>query len=679
MPQLFTSRASVLKASCLVLGLLLMLSGCAGISGMFGKEAPPTTPQELSAMQAKAAEAWNGRAYDRSMQLYGLIVAGQGVPREAKLQAMERYAKSALFLGKYAEALEGLDNWASMDGTVKSTWEWNRLVVQCWSATGRERQAEEHLAKLVQAKGSSFELSSRASLELAKRYAVRNLGSQATQMLRAQHRKAPDRAARAAYEADCARMLATLEPNSQANLLATVNDANRTSFPYSLIAFEDLRRATATNPAARSRLQALAEKLEQTSDLADRALPSRIMNQGLEAATSSPAQLPTAIEPQTPGLKPGVVGVALLLPQTGQLRALAAKVQAGAKAAQALAQAQGKQMDVRIINTDDPNFIDQLHALPPEFQLVGGPMHPSYFKNLPASGELSHRIFLTFIPELTDAEEGKQAWRFFWSPQDEVNTVLAMPLEAGVKRFAALYPENRMGERLATLYSATVTSHGGEMAFMQGYPTQDQPKWGDIVKTMVRAVPKGTDGKSFTARPDFEVLFLPDDLANSEHLIGELQFYDADSLIILGPAMWSEALAQAGKRPSFSPARFRFAFCPGTWWPETPSKAAAQLKASLAQDKQGDPDFWSALGFDFIRLASQLGDLPQDAPPSEISARLAQASGAMEWAMAPITWDSNGLARMNMFLLRPSVDGLAAVDKEGFAERLSAVRNKPAQ
>lgn len=630
-------------------------------------------------MQAKADEAWNARKYDRSMQLYGLILSGEGVRREAKLQAMERYTKSAISMGKYAEALEGLDNWATMDPKVKSTWEWNNLAVLCWSATGRERQAEEHLAKLLQTKGASFELTGQASLELAKRYAGRNLASQAAQTLFSQHRKAPDRKQRAAYEADCARMLARLEQPSLSALLTTVSDANRVVFPYNLIAFEDLRRATVANPSERARMQALADKLTQSSDLADRTLPTRIMNNGLDAATTGSVDMPLPSGPQADALKPGTVGVALLLPQTGALRGLAGKVQAGAKAAQAIAAAQGLQIDLRIINSDDPGFIDQLHALPPEFRLIGGPMHSSYFKGLPASGELSRRVFLTFMPELADAEEGKHAWRFFWSAQDEVNTVLAMPLEAGVKRFAVLYPENPKGERLAKLFSGSVSGRGGEMAAMQAYPTQDQPKWGDIVKTLVRAVPKGTDGKSFTARPDFQALYLPDDLQNAEHMIGQLQFYDADSLIILGPAMWSEALAVATKRPTFSPARFRFAFCSGAWWPETPSKAAAQLKAALAKDKLGDPDFWSALGFDFVRLAAQLGDLPQDAAPSEISMRLAQASGAMEWSMAPITWDGAGQAKMNMFLFRPSVEGLAAVDKEGFAERLAAVRNKTTQ
>jgi len=330
-----------------------------------------------------------------------------------------------------------------------------------------------------------------------------------------------------------------------------------------------------------------------------------------------------------------------------------------------------------VINTDDPNYVDQLVALPHEVMLVGGPMHASYFKNLPQSGELARRVFLSFTPEVADAEEGKQIWRFFWSPADEVNAVLNLPVEEGLNKFGVLYPEDRMGKRLADAFTSAVTARGGEVTSIQPYPPQDVPKWGEIVRTMVKATPKGTDGKSFNVRPDFQAVFIPDELQRADHIIGQLQYYQADSLIILGPQLWAEALG-ATQKPNISPPNYRYAFCSGAWWAQSPSKAVSELRTQLTRDKHGEPDFWSALGFDFVRLAANVGAMPKDPAPSEITSRLNEASRKMEWALAPITWDGSGHARMAMHFLRPSVEGLAPVDKEGFKERLDAARNKPA-
>jgi len=660
-------------AAAFALALLLALAGCSGMDVF--KDSPPTSAQEQTLLQAKADEAWTQGRYEKALTLYSLVLQGQALTREARLVALERSARAALWLGRSQEALDALDNWAQTDPKVKGTWAWNSLSVQALSAMGRERQAEEQLAKILQLRAASFELTGPASIELAKRYAVRDQGGQAARLLRTQHAKAPNRKDRALFESETARMLGALEPKALASFLASVNEANAAVFPYNLVAFEDARRAASANPAARERLREMAERLARSSDLADRDLPSRILASGLSAATTAQAAAPSL--PTAQDLRPDTLGVALLLPQTGQLRALAAKVLAGANAAKAQLAAQGVQVDIRVINTDDPSFVDHLVALPHDITLVGGPMHASYFKNLPASGELSRRVFLSFTPALAEAEEGKHSWRFFWSAEDVVQSVLAIPLEEGVKRYGVLYPEDATGKRLADAFAAAAAARGGEVTVLQPYPPADAARWGEIVKTMVHAVPKGTDGKSFSVRPDFEALFIPDKLQIADHLIGQLLFYQADQLVVLGPNLWAESLAATGSKPQISPANYRYAFCSGSFWSQNPAKALADLRAGLAKANQGEPDFWNALGFDFVRLAASSGAIPPDSAPSEISKRLTEASRKMEWSMAPITWDASGHARMNLFFFRPSVEGLAVVDKEGFKERLDALRAKP--
>ncbi|WP_243311355.1 penicillin-binding protein activator [Fundidesulfovibrio agrisoli] len=661
--------------SVLFILLLFALSGCTGFN--LGPDTPPTNAQEQAALQNKADEAWHAGKRERALSLYQLVLQGQALTREAKLLALERSARLALDLDRGPEAKQALETWASVEPKAKSTWEWTELMVAAMDRSGQDRQAEELLAKIIQTRGAAFSFTSQAGIELARRYASRDFASQAAQVLRTLHAKAPNRKARAQYEADTARMFSKLSPKGLTAMLSTVNEANHNVFPYNLAAFEDARRTALYNPGEMGKAQELADRLAKSSDLADRGLPGRILAKGVEAATGAVAEAPPLPEKDVEPVKPGSVSVAMLLPQTGQLRGLAGKVLAGANAAKAQLAAQGIQVDIRVINTDDPNYVDQLVALPHEVMLVGGPMHTSYFKNLPQSGELSRRVFLSFTPEVADAEEGKQIWRFFWSPADEVNAVLNLPIEEGLNKFGVLYPEDRMGKRLADAFTSAVAARGGEVTSIQPYPPQDVPKWGEIVRTMVRATPKGTDGKSFNVRPDFQAVFIPDELQRADHIIGQLQYYQADSLIILGPQLWTEALGGAQK-PNISPPNYRYAFCSGAWWAQSPSKAVGELRTQLARDKQGEPDFWSALGFDFIRLAANTGAMPKDPAPSEVTARLNEASKKMEWALAPITWDGSGHARMAMHFLRPSVEGLAAVDREGFKERLDAATNKPA-
>jgi len=667
-----TTRA--VRILCLLLAL--GLSGCTGMSSFFGPQTPPATQAEQAAMQAKADEAWRASRYDRALELYSLILQGRGLTHGAQITALSRSAWAELRLNRAPAALDTLARWAKDDPTAQKSWEWNSLYVQALTASGRAREAEEHLTKLMQAKGASRELAGPAAIELARLYAQTGRAGEAIRTLRQERAKTPLSRERATVEANTARMLGTLDPNALAALLAAVNQNNALTYPYNLISVEDARRAAAANPGERGRFRELAERLKRSSDLADKELPGRILDMGLKDATTAAQEAQAVPVKEAESVKPGSVAVALLLPQTGQLRVVAAKVLAGAEAAKARLAEEGIQLDIRVINSDDPGFIDQLDALPPEVMLVGGPMYQSYLQNLPASSQLSRRIFLAFTQDTPGIEEGKQIWRFFFSPSDEVNAVLGIPTESGVSRFGVLYPETRMGKRLAEAFSAAVSAHGGQVVQSRSYPPNDPTQMQGIIKDMVHAVPQGADQKTFTARPGFDAIFIPDDLAHADQIILQLRSFGADRLIILGPQLWAEALG-GQNRPSISPANYRYAFCPGIWWPQSPSKSMADLKARLAKANQPAADFWSALGYDFVRLAAITGPMPADAPAQETTARLNAASQKLDWVLAPVIWDANGHASMRMFFFRPSVEGIFPVDKAGFMERLDALKAAP--
>ncbi|MFP5238830.1 MAG: hypothetical protein ACLGQW_03275, partial [Acidobacteriota bacterium] len=276
--------------SVLLIVLLLALSGCTGFN--LGPDTPPTNAQEQAVLQNKADEAWRAGKRERALSLYQLVLQGQALTREAKLMALERSARLALDLDRGPEAKQALETWASIEPKAKTTWEWTELMVAAMDRTGQDRQAEEMLAKIIQTRGAAFSFTSQAGIELARRYASRDFASQAAQVLRTLHAKAPNRKARAQYEADTARMLSKLSTKGLAAMLTTVNDANRNVFPYNLAAFEDTRRTALYNPGEMGKAQELADRLAKSSDLADRGLPARILAKGVEAATGTVAEAP---------------------------------------------------------------------------------------------------------------------------------------------------------------------------------------------------------------------------------------------------------------------------------------------------------------------------------------------------------------------------------------------------
>jgi hypothetical protein len=93
------------------------------------------------------------------------------------------------------------------------------------------------------------------------------------------------------------------------------------------------------------------------------------------------------------------------------------------------------------------------------------------------------------------------------------------------------------------------------------------------------------------------------------------------------------------------------------------------LDKVLRRNNQDKPDFWTALGYDFIRFAAGLS-LPPGAGPDQVNNLLARRS-MKNWALAPISWDAQGRAAQDMFVLQPSSGSLVPVHLESLKARRS--------
>ena len=89
----------------------------------------------------------------------------------------------------------------------------------------------------------------------------------------------------------------------------------------------------------------------------------------------------------------------------------------------------------------------------------------------------------------------------------------------------------------------------------------------------------------------------------------------------------------------------------------------------------GEPDFWTALGFDFVRFAVRLGGFERGFGPSTVNRRLASL-GDFDWSLAPITWNGYGQASQEFFVFTPASNGLAVLDPAAFRARLEQTRER---
>jgi len=383
-----------------------------------------------------------------------------------------------------------------------------------------------------------------------------------------------------------------------------------------------------------------------------------------------PEAPPVQPTPPPPPPKPAAQNtVAVLLPLGGPFREFGGKGQKGIKAAQDALAAAGAPLDVVIIDATQPSWVENLRALPPEINVVGGPMHRLTLKELETAGMLQTRVFVAFMPTLGEAREGIDAWRFFPSVEDEIDALLRLSLtDYGITQFGILRPGDRYGQSMGDAFGSAVARLGGQVTATGVYSPQDPTGWDAAVVDMIK-----TGG----GRPGFGAVFLPDEWARADKVLPNFFRNKVEDLLILGPQLWTEALYRAAAaKTQINIQNYRLAVCPGAWWPENQGKATQDLLAAVRAGGGDHADLWEAIGYDFTRMMARMGRLPQGAAPQEVSSRLAQAASGMDFSMAPLSYTPDGRAHVAMYLFRPSVTGPVLLDPEGFRQRLNAIRQK---
>ncbi len=660
-----------------------LLLGCADLALPLPEPTPaePEKPliQPTPELAAEADQAFSARNMPLAELLYSRLLEREDLDRAGKLMALDRIAQTAFANRHYYQAKQALDRQASLDNGVLALWPWHEIYIKTLGALDRPDLVDNHQAWLAAHTELPYPVRARGAMAFSEIYGRGGDFVRAVNVLARTHKQAPDRAAKAAFEAEYAQALRELPEQQILGLARLIGSAGEGAFPHTLIRREAARRQ---GPALRSDLRPGAPRPELAPvEVANAAAFSgSLLAQAQAKATRSdqPGLLPAA-NPNAP------VRLALALPLSGRFAPTGWKVLRGAAAAQARLEAQGRKVEIKTVNTEAADWRDQLSALPPDFRILGGPLQVENFKALEAAGVTAQRAVFAFVPDLgggqvaglsAGQQEGKTAWRFFTSPRDQVRALIDITVDkVGIRSVAVLAPRNRYGQRMAEIFTAEAKAKGLRVASSGTYPPDDHPRWKQSVAALLK-VPEGFRGNKNIPlpMPDFGAVFVPEDWANAEMLVSNFHFYEGEHLLFLGPELWSVALDNAHE---VDDTYFQQAVCPGAWWPE--SAGAKALQAALdrlpaqsvpgsaaSQQLTGPADFWVGLGHDFVQLAARLNlaEAPGQLDPAQVNAQLAELSrrGDLPLSLAPMAWDAEGRASQTLYLFAPRKEGKALVD-----------------
>jgi hypothetical protein len=603
----------------------------------------------------------------RSEVLYRKLLEQEGLTSWERALVWERYTLSAVSNEHYHLALEALPRWDEEDPQAPESRSWQQAWLTVLKNLDNRDVAAGYMQRIASSDHYPWLLRGEAGLLLAQYHWQQAQPAEAMQVLDMVYAQAAQELPEAraeAYQKDLERALlrelSGLDDQTLASLAGLVEPDNRLRFPYAVVLLEHARRLAREEGQWPKAWQTLRQVQSQ----------SGLRHQELIASV---------IDPLVEELGQPMQGIALALPLSGPYGGVGWKILRGAGLAQWELLQAGADMDIEVVNTEAEDFAAQMAALPPGYNVVGGPLRLGPFRamqELAQANATQQRVNFAFMPGLGEAQEGQDAWRFFSSSQDQVRAMVELAVEElGIYDLAVLYPDEPFGRRMGELFLDEALYRGAQVTDMLSYPPDKPQEWGRAVFQLLDVDPEEeARDDPLPPEPAFQAVFLPDGWSQAQMLVPQFLFYQEDRLLVMGSALWSQALSD---RRDVDTRNFRLAVFPGAWNPHADSPAVERLRDSLEEQALPPADFWVALGYDFVRFAARFTPLPAGWDVDAVNERLALLSQEpMQWSLAPLSWDFQGKVSQDMFVFRPSASGLVPSNTELLAKRLEMVREQ---
>ncbi len=648
-------RVPVFSPALLLVCLCLALGGCfkksidAGDPGRAaqGGAAQRAAIAEISVEGAEAALAAGDMA--KAEQIATQISSRPGLSQADTARISRVLALSSLANRRAYLSVTALERWRSADAKADAGKEWQDAFLAALDQFSRY-DATARANAVLNDENRPFSLRAACALFLAAGQWERGAAQEALASLTALYAKAPDKNQRMAMEYMLFDALHKATPAGLNGLAALATPENSKAYPHALVKLEQIRRA-GLEPGGREAAKAEVDALRAGSALAE---PDIFASW---AAPTAPAAS-TVIVPLSGKT------LVMALPLSGSLGKIGSKVARGAETARKEFAAAGHDIGLVLLDTQQPDWLDKLAALPPTLTVVGGPLRGQDFAAAQARGLTGSRAFLTFMPTLgAGNEEGRAGWRFFPGPEDQMAALFQLTQELGVTRYAILMPDNDpYMERMADLFEQQAAARGASVALRSKYPAKAPDTWNKFIGSFL-----GTN-KNVDRAPgvSFQAIFLPDTWKHMELIVPNLFYFRETRQVLLGTSLWEQGLTN---NDHIDAHYYGMGVFPGAWNLKAPTPAAENLQAAFARAGHGEPDFWAGLGYDFVRFAATM-DIPQGWTQGAVNAALAGHTN-ISWSMAPITWSSSGKASQRLHLFTPVNEGFVPANPEDIKVRFN--------
>lgn len=633
----------------LLFAALLALSSCTGMVAKTPTTQPervdePKRPMSVNLQDVEEAYR-NGDMY-LAERLASTFTNRSGLPTQQLGRGWRILALSATANGNPRVAITALDRWRlSMEG-ADATEEWCRAWYNVMTQLPHE-DAIKRAEAVIAAQDTRPEALVREArfFILEQRFAQGDSSSSIPGLEEIYNSSDP--AGKVAMEQRLWRVLHGVRPVPLSRLMARTNDENEGRFPYALIRLENSRRMfwdVSNQELARENVIFTREG----SQLVDKTL-FRIWNEPDFAALA--------------GLHVKNNAIALVLPLSGPYGNLAEKIARGAEVARRGLESNGQNLRIYVIDSDQPNWLQELNSLPRNVKVVGGPLRMEQYSAVKNMGYAGNRFFFSFLPRMEDNDEGVSAWRFFPSREDQVRVMLDFSQKLGIKDYAIFAPDSgEYNQGMFDLFSYLAAERGFYVTRAGYYPDKQYQQW---VKSVFEFL--GYTRETGAPKLEFQAMFLPDNWSNSARIISHVFYAMDNKILFMGTNLWEHGLAAQQR---LSTRNYRLAVFPGVWDMQTLTPTGQIVRSAAALSNRYSADFWVSLGFDFVLAASSL-DLPDNARPADVNAALA-ALPPLPYSGAPITWDKNGFASQDLFVLTPAENGFVLANPESIRQMLKA-------
>lgn len=652
-----------LAGTCLVICLLTGAAACSLIepkqisippasdgTGTGGTGAPykPAEPQGAAGVLNQARQARAAGDLSRAERLYLNATAMKDLPAADRASAWRELAEVAQANSHPNVALSALGSWQQADAQADNSPAWQSLWFSVVSGLN-PGEARTQAQRVYDDTTHGWPARALAGVVLAGRLLNSGLQDNALQVLDNIASNPGIGAQKSQLEHRLFTELQRLNPTQQANLAALVTAENETRFPYSIFLYlvASKQATQAASPEDKASADAVLARLQQRGVLtgpAPESPPTLFAGGGGAASSFGQAQ---------------GHGVALLLPLSGSLGNMGMKIAQGARIAQAEASAAGRPFSLTVIDSDIAGWQEEVARLPADVRVVGGPLLPKLYSEIKSRGLTSQKVFFTFLQSIDQGDEGRVAWRFFASPNDQVDALLRFTSELGVSSFASYAPSDSYGSRMSGIFEKGVTQRGMHLSRSGSYPANSPQDWNKDVASFLNTSKNASNAPG----SPYKAVFLPDSWKSMEIIIPTMFYYRETRQLLLGTSLWEQGIQASGKIDS---RYYELAVFPGAWLGN--NQAAARLSTALSASAQ-TPDLWYAIGYDFARLGAGVA-VTTDWNAAQVNAELSKAN-AFDWSMAPIRWDANGIARQELILFTPVESGFAPVDLEVMRQRFN--------